>query len=450
MYYDVFIPSPDSDGYDVTITVDADNWMSALKSGLQRTGEGADAVRNVMCDIKDDNSIHVTDATTQRVFVLKEITEEEYEHAQDTGQDLVRHDEEEEAASPAPTQKMDVGAEAPEQAEPQQTQQPPPEKPAQKPDTGVEQPDRGVQQPDTGAAQPEGGTEQTGVEQPSGQQPPPQQPASQQDTGVEQPSSPPPAQQQAQPQESAGEDLHPSQQPAEPEGGLGEEHSYVSDDGRVRIGSSTHEALQEESKAEDARVVSEKRERTDEKRAVSIGRQQEKVSESLIEDVFLEIQDIHEGDKQMEDVVDFVLDMAMDKIQPESGSVLFADVNGRELYFASARGPKSDEIMDYRVPMGEGIVGFCAREGVSLAISDVEQDPRFYKEISEAIGYDTQNLICAPVQHDERVYGAIELINKSAGSFDSNEMSALSYMARQLGQFVFNVIMESEKLAHEK
>jgi hypothetical protein len=391
MYYDVFIPSNDPDGFDVTITVDAENWMSALKSGLQRTGEGADAVRNVMCDIKEDNTIHVTDATTQRVFVLKEISEEQYEKAQQTGDDVVRHDDD----ASGVTQPSDaVAADAADEAA---DVQPDPVRPEPTPTPERQAPQQQAQQRQQ------------------------QQQA---------------RQQQAQQQRDEQED---------------DDHSFVSSDGNVRIGSSTYESLSRESEAEDAKVVREKRERTDQRKAVEIGRREEKVTESLIEDVFLEIQEIHEGDKDMEEVVNFCMDMAMDKMEPESGSILFADVNGRELYFATARGPKSDEIMDYRVPMGTGIVGFCAREGVSLAISDVEKDPRFYKKISDAIGYETKNLICAPVQHDNRVYGCIELLNKKrSSSFDSNEMNALSYISRQLGKFVYKQIMKSEKLAHEK
>ncbi|MGM0555888.1 MAG: GAF domain-containing protein [Myxococcota bacterium] len=405
MYYDVFIPSNDPDGFDVTITVDASNWMSALKSGLERTGEGADSVRNVMCDIKEDNTIHVTDATTQRVFVLKEISEEEYEKNQREGEDVVRHEDDASGVmEPSDAVSESAAQVQPEHVRPEQTEQPAQEQPAREEQPGVQE-----QQEAQPAAQPQEAAE-------------------------------PVAQEQEQPKPST------ETQQAQDE----DEHSFVSRDG-MRIGSSTYESLSRESEEEDAKVVREKRERTDQRKSVEIGRQNEKVSESLIEDVFLEIQAIHEGDMGMEEVVNFCMDMAMDKMEPESGSVLFADVNGRELYFATARGPKSDEVMDYRVPMGTGVAGFCAREGVSLAISDVERDPRFHKEISEAIGYETKNLICAPVQHENRVYGCIELLNKKRSSaFDSNEMNALSYIARQLGKFVYDEIMQSEKLAHEK
>lgn len=379
MYYEVFIPSPDPDGFDVTITVEADNWMSALKSGLQRTGEGADAVRNVMCDIKDDNSIHVTDASTQRVFVLREVSEEEAQGDAGGAQEAAPAESKEEPAQEEPAQE-DAASMAATQRIDLNEQQPP-----------FADDSRQAQ------AEPEPSPE------PEPEPTPEPEPAAQQDP-----------------------------------------HSFAGA-GHMRVGSSTHEALQSDER--EPKVLRETRSKTDQKKAVEIGRRNEKVSESLIEDIFLEIQEIHEGDKPMEDVVSFVMDMAMEKVGAESGSVLFADVNGKELYFATARGPKANEVMDYRVPMGKGIVGFCTREGVSLAISDAPNDPRFYKEISESLGYETQGLVCAPVQYEGRVYGALELMNKkSSTGFTADEMNALSYLGRQLAQYVHDTIMRREQL----
>lgn len=387
MHYEVFIPSPDPDGFDVTIKVDATNWMSALKSGLERTGEGADVVRNVMCDIKEDNTIHVTDASTQRVFVLRELHDEDVEDTSEAGADQAGQTIRTEP--PTAAQPSDDGADVAATQRIDVSQQPAPTPEAQP------------------APEPE----------------------------------PEPEPQVAEPEPE------PEPQVSEPEPAreANDEHSFAGDDGRMRVGSSTHQALQSEESQ--PKVLSETRSKTDQKKAVSIGRQNEKVSESLIEDIFLEIQEIHEGEKSMEEVVGFVMDMAMDKVHAESGSVLFADVNGKELYFATARGPKADEIMDYRVPMGKGIVGFCTREGVSLAISDAQNDPRFYKAISESLGYETHGLVCAPIQHQGRVYGALELINKKQSSgFTSDEMNALTYLGRQLAQYVHDMIMRRESI----
>ncbi|MDF1565893.1 MAG: hypothetical protein P1V51_22855, partial [Deltaproteobacteria bacterium] len=74
--YEVFIPAQELVGFDMTFRVDADNWMAALKIGMEKTG-GAGPGANILCDIKDDNSIHVTDPGSGKVFRIRELSEAE-------------------------------------------------------------------------------------------------------------------------------------------------------------------------------------------------------------------------------------------------------------------------------------------------------------------------------------------------------------------------------------
>ncbi len=80
--FEVHIPATDGNGFNVTLKVGADNWMSALKAGLQKLGEQGTISQNVMVDIQEDNSIHVTEAASGRVFRIRELTEEEAANAQ--------------------------------------------------------------------------------------------------------------------------------------------------------------------------------------------------------------------------------------------------------------------------------------------------------------------------------------------------------------------------------
>lgn len=450
MYFEVFIPSANAQDFDVSITVAADNWMAALKSGLQRTGEVGDVPRNLMCDIKDDNSIHVTDATSRRVFVLRELSAQEFERSQSSapaGADAsvsmpteilpkvegpasdVQPKPAAQAATPAPSAQPKAEPKPTVQAAtPAPSAQPKPAAQATTPAPSAQpkpeqQPQPRVERAPQAAAQP--------ATQPRTEPAPDPRPAPRADVTPETH-----ARNDAGARPAPAARVEPKPQP---------KHAYEPEDARMRIGSATHEALQTEE--DQAQVLQERRSKSDVNRVVDLGRRDEKVSEFLIEDIFLEIQEIHEGGKSMEEVVNFVMDMAMDKIGAESGSILFADVNGRELYFATARGPKAGAVMDFRVPMGQGIVGFCTREGVSLAISDVNNDPRFYKEISESLGYQTYGLLCAPIQHEGRVYGAIEVMNKkNRDGFSADETNALAYIGRQLAQYVHDEIMRNTKI----
>lgn len=133
-----------------------------------------------------------------------------------------------------------------------------------------------------------------------------------------------------------------------------------------------------------------------------------------------------------------LLDLAMQYVKCESGSV-FVRLPEDALGFAVVRGPKAQELLalDVRVPVGIGVVGFCAQENVALAVSDVEQDPRFFRAISAALGYPTHSLLCVPVAHGGKVLGALELVNKlGRAPFDGADLVVLTYLAGQAGQVI--------------
>jgi GAF domain-containing protein len=132
------------------------------------------------------------------------------------------------------------------------------------------------------------------------------------------------------------------------------------------------------------------------------------------------------------EALDFLLDLALEKAGAEAGTIFLARLGSDDLEFAVTRGPRAKELLELgvRVPMGAGIVGFCAKEDVCLAISDAQQDPRFYRAVSEAIGYETRSILCAPIAREGRVYGALEVLNKRGGqAFGPDDLAIVAYLA---------------------
>lgn len=158
----------------------------------------------------------------------------------------------------------------------------------------------------------------------------------------------------------------------------------------------------------------------------------------ILGELFGETSKIYDN-KSLKDASTFVLGLAQKAIPSESGSVLVADINEDDLEFVAATGPKAAEVMKFRVPMGQGIVGFAAHEGVSLAVSDVEKDERFYKDISDKIGYPVSSLIVSAIERDGRTFGALELINREGGSsFSADDMAVLDFLAYELCSYLIN------------
>lgn len=160
--------------------------------------------------------------------------------------------------------------------------------------------------------------------------------------------------------------------------------------------------------------------------------------EDLIAELFEDTAELH-AQASLEAAAELVLDLAMRVIPSESGSVYVADINASDLFFAAARGPKAAEVMKFRVAIGQGLVGFSTQEGVGLAVSDAEKDPRFFATISKKLGYNTHSVLCAPAQKNGRVYGALQLINKRGNhTFSGDEMNLLSYLAHQFAEYLEN------------
>ncbi len=125
-----------------------------------------------------------------------------------------------------------------------------------------------------------------------------------------------------------------------------------------------------------------------------------------------------------------VMELIMSKMGVEAASILEVDDSKQELFFRSARGEKADAIMKFRLQLGQGIAGWCAQENVTLAVSDVKKDARYYKAISDAIGFDTRSILCVPIMVRGKVYGVIELVNKIEDDvFTSSDIEMLTDFA---------------------
>lgn len=142
-----------------------------------------------------------------------------------------------------------------------------------------------------------------------------------------------------------------------------------------------------------------------------------------------------------EAAAEFALDVAMRRVPCEAGSVLFSDINSRDLVFTAVRGEVGHRLKGRRVLMGKGIVGVAAREGVAIAIPDVRKDGRWSEELDREVGFTTRSVIVARMVHEGRTYGALELLNrKGADVFLQTETSIVSYIASELAAHLATVV----------
>ncbi len=364
--FEVFIPAAEAGGFDMTLKVDAANWMAALKAGLQKLGEQGSTIQNVLVDIQDDNTIHVTEPKDNRVFRIKELSEEE--------------------AAKAPIKR-------PSQIRPQPSQQARTElnlPVAKKP---------GAQEEKT---QPAGSPlRREEATQPVGR------PTSSENV--------------TEPARKPGGPPRPGTKP-------GHKSSPRIDMAQLQI-----DELQKPVSPVKGAIGRPKS-------ATGIPAAPRANVEDLLAEVFERVQEIH-SKPTADDALAFVLDLALEKVPAESGSVFRADYATGDLSFAVARGPKAKELLAAKliVPAGSGIAGFCSMEGVSLAISDVDKDPRHYRAVVDKVDYDVTSLACAPMMTHGRSFGCVQLLNKKGShTFADHEIGIISYLAHQAALYLNN------------
>jgi PAS domain S-box-containing protein len=129
-----------------------------------------------------------------------------------------------------------------------------------------------------------------------------------------------------------------------------------------------------------------------------------------------------------------VLTTAMEEtalmLKTEAGSVLLLEEESSELVLEAAVGPRSEGVKGLRLPPGQGIAGWVAREGQRLLVPDVGKDPRFYSGIDEVTGFVTKSVLAVPLKVKGKVIGVIEAVNKIKGDFGQMDVALLSSMAQ--------------------
>ena len=129
-------------------------------------------------------------------------------------------------------------------------------------------------------------------------------------------------------------------------------------------------------------------------------------------------------------LLEMILESGARMMRAKASSLLLVDSKTQKLHFRVATGAKKDEVKQFSLKLGEGIAGYVAQQGEPLLISDVSRDRRWYRQISEQIGFKTYSIACVPLKVGEKVIGVVEFINKEGGgSFQESDLELISVFA---------------------
>ncbi|MDP7421991.1 MAG: GAF domain-containing protein, partial [bacterium] len=148
-----------------------------------------------------------------------------------------------------------------------------------------------------------------------------------------------------------------------------------------------------------------------------------------------------------------ILTKILDELKAEAGTFFMVDEKVNEIVCTEALGPARDKVLDLRIPMGAGVVGWCIKTRKPTIIYDTSKDKRFHFDVDQQTGFVTKSVICVPIVHQKHALGAVELFNKRTGDgkFDDRDMDILKIIADNAAAILNNTkIHEMETKLRER
>lgn len=120
-------------------------------------------------------------------------------------------------------------------------------------------------------------------------------------------------------------------------------------------------------------------------------------------------------------------------IDYEVFAVALLDENSGELKFRFAIGHRHEVVENWRIPVGQGIIGAAAAMGRAVRVGDVRQDPRYLNALDGV-----QSELAVPLMLQGRVVGVLDIESSQRDYFTRDQQNILVMLATRIASAVEN------------
>ncbi len=120
-------------------------------------------------------------------------------------------------------------------------------------------------------------------------------------------------------------------------------------------------------------------------------------------------------------------------IDYEIFAVLLLDENANELRFRFAIGHRQEVVENWRIPVGQGIIGAAASTGRPVRVSDVHKDSRYLNALDAV-----QSELAVPLVLQGRVVGVLDIESSQLDYFTRDQQNILMMLATRISSAIEN------------
>ncbi len=115
----------------------------------------------------------------------------------------------------------------------------------------------------------------------------------------------------------------------------------------------------------------------------------------------------------------------------KASSIFLHDTEADELVFEAVAGEGEDHLIGMRIPSSTGIAGWVLVTRQPLVVDDLQNDPRFARNVAQKTGYVPNSLMAVPLLHEDRALGVLQVLDRESSRFTLEQMDLLSLFANQ-------------------
>jgi signal transduction histidine kinase/putative methionine-R-sulfoxide reductase with GAF domain len=141
----------------------------------------------------------------------------------------------------------------------------------------------------------------------------------------------------------------------------------------------------------------------------------------------------------LDKLLELVLGRVTEALEADRATLYLRNQTTGELFSQIVQG---DAVRTIRLEPGQGIAGRIAEAGRSVRVDDAYSDARFNPEWDMITGYRTRSILGAPMKnHEGRIIGVIQVLNKLRGKFTDRDSVMLDALARQAAVAIDNSML---------
>lgn len=122
-------------------------------------------------------------------------------------------------------------------------------------------------------------------------------------------------------------------------------------------------------------------------------------------------------------------------------SVWLVSKNRKEIYCFQATGAKSELVRGWQLPMGNGVVGWIAKNQKSALIKDTRKDDRHFKKVDKHTGLEIRSILGVPIRFKDTTVGVVQVVDTIPDRFKYRQLTLLTGLADSAGVAISNAML---------